>query len=79
MNGHLPALIRCQYSNNCLTQEYVKKGKYTDFEYFHNGRLAADNFCRSDNIRIFSAGLCSTNEYYLLNKRLNSFDSTVAY
>ena len=57
----------------------MKNGKYTDFEYFHSDRLSGDNFGRTDNIRIFTAGLCSTNEYYLLNKRLVSPDPTLSY
>jgi hypothetical protein len=60
-------------------QQWVRNGKYTDFDYFHNDRLGGDNFCRTDNIRVFSAGLVSANEYYLLNKRLLSKDPSVAY
>ena len=50
--------------------EWVKNGKYTDFDFFHEDRISGDTFGRTDNIRIFAAGSGSANEYFLLNKRL---------
>lgn len=60
-------------------QKWVKNGKYTDFDYAQNDRLTADNFGRTDNIRIFSAGLCSLNDYYLSNKKLLSTDPGISF
>ena len=57
----------------------MHNGKYTDFDFFNNNRLAGDTFGRTDNIRIFSAGLSSTNEYYLLNRRFVNTDADVGY
>jgi hypothetical protein len=59
--------------------EWVKNGKYTDFDFFHDGRISADTFGRTDNIRVFSAGSGSCNEYFLLNKRLVSSNPIVSY
>lgn len=59
--------------------EWVKNGKYTDFDFFHDGRISGDTFGRTDNIRVFSAGSGSCNEYFLLNKRLVSSSPIVSY
>ena len=41
--------------------------------------MGGDNFGRTESIRIFSAGLSSANEYFLMTKRLVTFDPTTAY
>ena len=41
--------------------------------------MGGDTFNRTESIRIFSAGLSSANEYFLMTKRLVTFDPTTAY
>jgi hypothetical protein len=82
LKGDAVVVFPNAFSGNTVTtfliQEWVKNGKYTDFDFFHEDRISGDTFGRTDNIRVFAAGTGSANEYYLLNKRLVSSNPNVS-